>query len=108
MEINPEALSAMETLKPLARRFAGPVIAVYFLYLGIWVLTEMATQIVMAFITPALHWVQVQLDWALSGASISMRWFTHEIPYGIVPIILGLLIGGYSLRQKREIQKASS
>lgn len=108
MEANPEGLSAMAALKLLVRRFAGPVIAVYFLHWGIWFLIAMATQIVMAFMTPALHWVQLQLNWALSGASISMRWFTQEILYGIVPVILGLLIGGYSLGQKRKIHKASS
>ncbi len=98
----------MAALKSLVGRFAGPVIAAYFLYWGIWWLLVMATQIAMAFMTPALRWVALHLDWALSGASISMRWFTHEIPYGIVPIILGFLVGGYSLRQKRRILKASS
>jgi len=104
----PEECSAMATLKPLMRRFTGPAIAAYFLHWGIGFLILMATQIAMAFMSPALHWVQLQLNWELEGASISMRWFAGQIPYGAVPIILGLLIGAYSLRQRRKIHKAAS
>ena len=99
----------MAQLKPLAQRFAGPVIAAYLLYLGVWLLLFVGTQVVMALLTGTVNWVfELFGQFAVvEREAVLLRLLPGELAEGIVPIIAGLLVGWWVLRRKQKIVRTS-
>jgi hypothetical protein len=94
----------MAQLKPLVQRFAGPVVAAYLLYLGVWFLLVTGTQVVMALLTRTVNWLAFALFGqfsAVEGVAVPAQFLLVELGEGIVPIMAGLLVGWWVLQQQR-------
>jgi hypothetical protein len=90
----------------LFRRFAGPVIAAYLLHLGMWLLLLTGTQVVLALLTRTVNWLAMALFRQFSAVEqeeVFLRPLAGELAYGIVPIILGLLVGWWVWHRRRRI-----
>jgi hypothetical protein len=100
----------MAQLKPLARRFAAPVIAAYLVHLGVWLLLFIGTQVVMALLTRTVNWLAMELFGQFSVVeqeAVLVRLLPGELAEGIVPIIAGLLVGWWVLFRKLRIPRPS-
>ena len=99
----------MANIKFLVRRFAGPVIAVYLLNLGVWLLLLVVTQFVMFIITKAVNGFAELLGSFsfVEGVAVSARFLPMQLADGVVPIILGLLVGWWVWRRKTIILRSS-
>ncbi len=94
----------MDVIKPLVRRFAGPVIAAYLLHWGIWTFVFDAVEILMSMLTRILTWLA---DHSPAGFPRVERefWFARYLAaqtawYGLLPIALGLVVGWLIFRGK--------
>jgi len=96
-------------IKPLARRFAAPAIAAWLLYMGVWIVLFAIEQPVMALLTQTVGWF---VDHFLANlgmvekTSSSIRLFAQNMAEGIVLILLGLFVGSWIARGKRQSLKA--
>ena len=98
---------AKRGIKPLFLRFAAPVLAAYLLHWGLWELVFIAEQFVMSGLTKALNWVALLLGRfsCIEEMSVSTRFIPQYVVYGIIPLILGLLVGRCVLRRRRNTQQ---
>jgi hypothetical protein len=92
-------------IKPLARRFAAPALAAWLLYVGMWIVLFAIEQPVMALLTQTVGWFVDHFPINLgpvekTGASI--RLFAQNIAEGAVLILLGLFVGLWIVRRKRQ------
>jgi len=91
-------------IKPLARRFAAPAIAAWFLYMGVWIVLFAIEQPVMALLTQTLGWF---VDHFLANlgpvekTSSSVRLFTENMAEGVVLILVGLFVGAWVDRRRQ-------
>jgi len=92
------------TIKPLARRFIAPAIAVWLLYLGVLLVLFAVEQQVMSFLTQALGWFVdhflADLG-AVEKTGSSIRLFAQNMAEGVMLILLGLLLGSWIARRRR-------
>jgi hypothetical protein len=87
----------------LARRFAVPVFAVWLLHAGVWIAIIAASQPILSGLLRISNWyVQHFLPTSnlIEEISWSMYFTFGEIAEGIIPIVLGLLLGFWVLRRK--------
>ena len=90
----------------LFRRFAPAVIAAYLLHWGIWALLLVMDQVVLWALTTTVNWLALVLFRQFSvieQEAVLLRPLPRELAYGIVPIILGLLVGWWVWRRRRGI-----
>ena len=93
------------SIKPLARRFAAPALVAWLLYVGMWTLLFAIEQQVMSFLTQTLGWFVDHLPVNLgpvekTGSSIQL--FAQNMAEGVVLIVLGLLLGSWIARRRRQ------
>lgn len=94
--------------KPWIRRFAGAAVAAYFLHWGAWALVLEAETVIMSALTRTLNWIA---DHSL-GASHhieTVSWSARLVAadacvWGLIPIVLGLVIGWWVVQRKRSVQ----
>jgi hypothetical protein len=93
-------------IKPLARRFAAPIIAAWLLYCGLWlVLFAIETQVI-SLLTQTLGWI---VDHFLFSFGTVEKWyapiqlFAQNMAEGAGLIILGLLVGLWAVHRKQKI-----
>jgi len=93
------------TLTPLARRFAAPALAAWLLFLGVWLVLFSIEQPVMSLLTDTVGWF---VDHFLANigmvekTSSSIRLFALGMAEGVVLILLGLCVGAWIARRKRQ------
>jgi hypothetical protein len=93
----------MESVKPLVRRFAAPVVAAYLLHWGVWMLLLVAEQVVMAGLTQSVNWVATEFfgkfafieEW-----TVSTHFLPIQVSEGVIPIAAGLLVGYWTMCRK--------
>jgi hypothetical protein len=88
-----------------------PVLAAYLLHWGVWAVEAEAEQVVMSVLTKALNWFG---DHSLANfarieeATWSARYLAEEaLTFGLVPIVLGLLLGWWVLRRNRKASQSA-
>jgi len=99
---------AVATPGVLFRRFAPAVIAVYLMHWGVWELLFVAEQLVMAALTRTINWVALTMFHSFSSVweeVVSGKYLLQQVAIGVVPIILGLLVGWWVLRRRRKPQQ---
>lgn len=98
-------------IKPLARRFAAPALAVWLLYMGVWIVLFAIEQPVLSLLMQVENWF-IDLFFAnivvVETTSWSIRIFAKDVAEGIVQILLGLFIGLLIVRRKRQSLSHSS
>jgi uncharacterized membrane protein YqjE len=92
------------TWKLLAQRFIGPIIAAYLLHWGVWSLVAEAEQVVMSLLTRIFNFLADMSRAAhIEIATWSPRLIAADATtYGLLPIVLGLLVGFWILQRKRK------
>lgn len=95
----------MAHLTSRARRFAGPVIAAYLLHWGMWTLLLTGTQVLLAFLTGSVNWLAALFGQfsVVEQETFLFRPLPGELLEGIVPIVVGLLVGWWVLYRKGSI-----
>ena len=91
----------------LVRRFAAPVLAAYLLHWGVWALLLVADEVVLSALTTTVNWLAFVLFRQFSVVereAVLLRPLLGELAGGIVPIILGLLVGWWVFRRQRNAQ----
>jgi uncharacterized protein (TIGR03382 family) len=94
----------MANIGRLFRRFAGPVIAAYLLYLGVWTVLFVATEIAMFVMTRTVNWFAMVMFGQFSVVeqeAVAGRYLAEECTEAAIPIILGLLVGWWLMRRRR-------
>jgi len=93
---------------PLARRFAGPIVAAYLLHWGLWWLVQLTEQIVLSILTKVLNWFADLANFQrIEEASWPARWLAMQLGDSIIPILAGLLLGWWVLRSKNKSMPAA-
>ncbi len=95
----------MTEFKPLAKRFAGPMIAAYLLHWGVWSALLTGTQVVLALMTRSVNWFAALFGQVsvVEQETVFFQLLPAELVEGIVPIIAGLLVGWWVLYRERRI-----
>ncbi len=92
-------------IKPLARRFALPAIAAWLLSVGTWTVLFVIEQAVMAVLTGTESWF-VDHFLPASGFVETTFWDTRicaaNMGEGVVLILVGLSVGWWIARRKRQ------
>ncbi len=92
-------------IKPLACRFAAPALAAWLLYMGVWIVIFSIEQPVMSLLTRAETWFVdhfIANIGLVETTSWSIRLFVQAMAEGIVLILLGLFVGLFIVRRKRQ------
>lgn len=92
-------------IKPLARRFAVPALAAWLLYIGVWILLFAIEQQMMALLTQTVGWFVDHLLANLGSVEKTyapIQLFAQDIAEGVVLILLGLFVGSWIARSKRQ------
>jgi len=92
----------------LFRRFAPVVIAAYLMHWGVWDLLFVADQVVLSALTKTINWLALGMFgiFDLVGEEgVSGRYLPQQILIGIVPIIVGLLVGWWVWRRRRNTKQ---
>jgi len=90
---------------PMVRRFAGPVLAAWLIFIGLWMILDEAEQVVLSLLTKTLNWMGDHIITSsprIEEASVSARYLLLWIAEALVPIIFGLLVGWWILRMRRK------
>jgi len=96
---------------PLLRRWPPSVIAAWLLHLGLWMLiVSVAEPLTMSVLTKTLNWFVERFTaraWPIEEVSWPSSFTAYRMADGIVPILIGLLIGWWVLRRKTTIARKS-
>jgi|SRR6185437_4642602 hypothetical protein len=96
-------------MRILVRRFAVPIVSVWLLHMGIWMIVVILTQPLLSAIFGVVNWciehfsggnTLEYVSWSLSSTAV-------QIGEGMIPVALGLLLGFSVLYRKRQ-KKASA
>jgi hypothetical protein len=93
-------------VKPLARRFAAPALAVWLLYLGVWLVLHAIEWQVISLLTQTVGWF---VDHFPFGVGTVEKWYTpiqafaENMAEGAGLIVLGLLVGLWVVHRKKKI-----
>ena len=93
-------------VKPLIQRFVVPAIAVWLLYLGVWMIFFAVEQPVMSMLTRTDNWFIEHFSPAtgtIEVASWGSRLLVEDAAGGAALILLGLLVGQWAVRRKRKL-----
>ena len=90
----------------LFRRFAPAVVAAYLLHWGVWALLLVVDQMVLWALTATVDWSALLLGQfsAVEQEEVLWRALPAEVADGIVPLILGLLVGWWVWNRRRKTQ----
>jgi hypothetical protein len=91
----------------LFRRFAPAIVAAYLMHWGVWALLFVVDQMVLWALTATVDWSALLLGQfsAVERETVLLRPLPGELAEGIVPLILGLLVGWWLRRRRRGTQQ---
>ena len=91
----------------LFRRFAPAVVAAYLLHWGLLDLLFVVDQFVMSALTKTVSWLALAIfhNFSFVEVGVAWRYLLQQVLIGVVPIFLGLLVGWWMLRRRRNAQQ---
>jgi hypothetical protein len=95
-------------IKPLARRFAGPALAAWLLYLGVWLVIYAIEWQVISLLTQTVGWFVDHFPFSFGTVE---KWYTpiqtfaQNMAEGAGLIVLGLLVGLWVVHRKKKIPR---
>ena len=93
----------------LFRRLAPAIVAAYLLHWGVLDLLFVVDQVVLSALTKTVSWLALAIfhNFSFVEVGVAWRYLLPQIAIGVVPLILGLLVGWWVWRRRRKTQQQS-
>jgi len=91
----------------LCRRLAPAIVAAYLMHWGVLDLLFVVDQVVLSALTKTVSWLALAIfhNFSFVEVDVAWRYLLPQIAIGVVPIFLGLLVGWWMLRRRRNAQQ---